>query len=51
MISSVYFRTSDVDKNTLVNLKKNDIKRRKEGEKGNGRSELKEIHNCTSQHL
>lgn len=26
-------------------------KTRKKGEKGNGRSELKKIHDCTSQHL
>lgn len=38
----------DVDKNTLINLKKNDTKTRKKGEKGNGRNELKKIHNCTS---
>lgn len=48
MISSVYFRRRQ---KYIGKFKKNDIKRTKEGEKGNGRSELKEIHNCTSQHL
>lgn len=40
---------SDVYK--IHKIKKNDTKTRKKGEKGNGRSELKKIHDCTSQHL